>query len=144
MCKVASFARGVPTGAISPCCRSSKIGFYLHVEASAAASPAAVVVEQLRMVKRHFPKSKIFVMSHWYWLFGSRQFPFSDVDLAELGWLVAGVIRCPCCAFGVFLKVQGWVLQLSVQCTVCSFSDLVIDRICILCQVLMGESQSHQ
>lgn len=81
MCKVASFARGVSTGAISPCCRSSKIGFYLHVEASATASPAAVVVEQLRMVKRHFPKSKIFVMSHWYWLFGSWQF----------GWLVAGV-----------------------------------------------------
>ena len=87
----ASFARGGSTGAISLCCRSSKIGFYLHVEASATASPAAVVVEQLRMVKRHFPKSKIFVMSRWYWLFGSWQFPFLDVDLAELGWLVAGV-----------------------------------------------------
>ena len=105
MCKVASFIRGVSTGAISPCRRSSKIGFYLHVEASTTASPAAVVVEQLRMVKRHFPKSKIFVMSHWYWLFGSWQFPFLDVELQKKTFPAS-----QCCAFGVFLRVPGWVV----------------------------------
>lgn len=49
--------------------------------------------------------------------------------------------------FGVFLRVQAWKVgwcSCTVQCTVRSFSDLVIERLCILCQVLMGESQSHQ
>ena len=39
------------------------------------------------------------------------------------------------------MRVQAWKVgwcSCTVQCTVRSFSDLVIERLCILCQVLMG------